>query len=153
MEAAYGIGVQNRYALFLDEDGDSPDPYALLANPEAGEPKAKATAAGGKSGPKTGVAAAGKPGQKPAAGALTESKANVAANQKDAGKCHSLLLSFFLHSVPCLSVLEPSSFETHFGSVVCIVCVIMLLPFPISWVILPSDCLTSTPCHARQCLP
>ncbi|OTF80554.1 hypothetical protein BLA29_015375, partial [Euroglyphus maynei] len=31
MEASYGIGVQNRYALFL-EDGeeDSVDPYSLM---------------------------------------------------------------------------------------------------------------------------
>ena len=90
----YGIGVQNRYALFLDGEDDAADPYAVLTNAADSEPKAKATAtaAGGKPGPKTpagGVVP--KPSQKPSPGALTESKANVSANQKDAGKCHAFV--------------------------------------------------------------
>ena len=95
MESSYGIGVANRYALFLDEE-DASDPYALLTNAADSEPKAKATAsaAGGKPGPKTaGDPAAAKTSQKPAPGALTETKANVAANQKDAGMCHDRFAS------------------------------------------------------------
>lgn len=107
MESAYGIGVANRYALFLDseDDASSADPYALLATAAAdaeklgggGGPKTGAhpAAAGGAKGgagqgPKGPGAAAAKPGQKPGfgdAGALSESKANVTANQKDAGEC------------------------------------------------------------------
>lgn len=96
MESAYGIGVQNRYALFLDEDDDSTaDPYALLTNADGGEAaaiaaaKAKAAAAaaaaGGKpgAGPKLAGVTNPKTNLKPA-GTLSESKANVVANQKDA---------------------------------------------------------------------
>ena len=45
MESAYGIGVHNRYALFLDEDdGDALDPYALLTQADT-DHKTKAAAA------------------------------------------------------------------------------------------------------------
>ena len=108
METSYGIGVTNRFGLFLDEE-DASDPYALLTNAADSEPKAKATAsaAGGKSGPKTvGAPATAKPAPKPAPGALSESKANVVANQKDAGMFHDRFLS--------LCALEPPRHEpTH----------------------------------------
>lgn len=72
----YGIGTKNRYALFLDEDGDSPiDPLTV----PVAEPKAKATPAG------PGQKSLGQKKASPAA-ALTElNQANVPANQKDAG--------------------------------------------------------------------
>lgn len=126
MESAYGIGIANRYALFLDneDDASSADPYALLAtaadagglgkHAAAGPHHAPATAAGGKApgqGPKgPGAAAgAGKPGQKPGdAGALSESKANVTANQKDAGEFLFLFscLYFLSCALVCLCPLE-----------------------------------------------
>lgn len=123
MESAYGIGVANRYALFLDseDDASSADPYALLATAAAdaeklGGPKGgpghhgPAAAAAGKGAPgglgaPRGPGAGGKPGQKPGfgdAGALSESKANVNANQKDAGE----FLLFCVHfSFVCVLVL------------------------------------------------
>lgn len=127
MESAYGIGVANRYALFLDseDDASSADPYALLATAAAdaeklGVPKGgpghhgPAAAAAGKGAPGLGAprgpgaGAGGKPGQKPGfgdAGALSESKANVNANQKDAGEFLFLCTFFF-----CVCVLCPLEF-------------------------------------------
>lgn len=76
MEAAYGIGVQNRYALFMDED-EGADPFAKAAVAIGGDKK---------------VAVAGKTTNKPQQQAqqgkpLTESKSNTGL--KDAGKFDS----------------------------------------------------------------
>lgn len=89
MEEAYGVGVANRYALFLDEDGDGVD--AAAAALQRG-----AAAAAGLKGPAKGPAGAKAP--------LNDSKSNPAAN-KDQGKS----LTRPLHPL-----LPPKSFSFRF---------------------------------------
>ena len=41
MENAYGIGITNRYALFIDEDEEGRDPIDILKQAEVAEKKVK----------------------------------------------------------------------------------------------------------------
>ena len=75
METAYGIGVQNRYALFLADEDDTSDPYALLTN--ASEPELKPKTAPTKT-------PSAKPITNVAKVAPTDAKPNQ-QNQKDSG--------------------------------------------------------------------
>lgn len=73
MEAAYGIGVQNRYALFLDED-EGADPFTVLAKPAVAAGGDKKVAVAGKT--------VGKPQQQAQQGKpLTETKSNLSAGK------------------------------------------------------------------------
>lgn len=124
MEAAYGIGVQNRYALFLEED--DVDPYAVLSTSSANvghvaadlnETKKGSTAAGGgahstnKSQQQQGITnkstlsgpantsphskSTNSQTQKHHSPALSESKQNVVANQKsDSGLFSQINIHF-----------------------------------------------------------
>lgn len=139
MEAAYGIGVQNRYALFLEED--DVDPYAVLSAPasanvghaaaELNESKKGSTAAGGgahstnKSTTQPGLTnkstlsgpANTSPHSKSTnsqtqkhSSALSESKQNVVANQKsDSGLFHFLFI-FLPSFISCFPLIPWNSF-------------------------------------------
>lgn len=98
MEAAYGIGVQNRYALFLDDEDDSSDPYALLnhvTHPSSaanlnetgkkGSASNKSTTTNAGANQSQQNKSANQQNQNVTKSTLTDSKQNVLANQKPEG--------------------------------------------------------------------
>ena len=78
MENAYGIGVTNRYALFLDEDAEDVDPLDILKQSEVEKTKNK----------KVTVAKDASKGQ------VKKTEAAPKKDSRDGGKAENLYINF-----------------------------------------------------------